>query len=226
MDHHDDLALEDDEIGAALRRHAGEIAGPVNVGVAFSRVLARSRSRRRWRTVVIAAGTTAAAVVVGGLGLVVLGPDHREVLRSPATQPAPLTAPPSVTVSADPLPATTGSVNVGSTTPATNSFDPTASVAPDLSTSTPTRAPEPQPSDTTAVPVTTRYSSAGGSIVVRVANRQISLDSEPAAVSGWSARIEDNGPTRVRVRFETEERRSEIRVDLVDGVLEPRITEE
>ncbi len=226
MDHHDDLALEDDEIGAALRHHAGEISGPLDVVVALSEVLARSRSRRRWRKVVITAGTTAAAVVTGALGLVVLGPDQRDVLRGPATQPGPQTAPPSVTATFDPLPATTGSVNVGSTTPATSPVGPSASSAPAPPASAPTAAPSLQPADTAAGPVTARYSSVGGSIVVRVTNRQIALDSDPVPVSGWSARIDDNGPTRVRVRFEAGERRSEIRVDLVDGVLAPRIIED
>ena len=70
-------------------------------------------------------------------------------------------------------------------------------------------------------------SSIGGSITVRVADGQISLVGDRRTpTAGWSTRIDDNGPDRVRVRFELDDRRSEIRVDLIDGEPVERITED
>ena len=43
---------------------------------------------------------------------------------------------------------------------------------------------------------------------------------------GWSYRVDDDGPTRVRVRFERDGQRSEIRVDLEGGGLVPEIIEQ
>ena len=44
--------------------------------------------------------------------------------------------------------------------------------------------------------------------------------------AGYSVEVEDDGPDRVRVRFESGERRSRITVELIDGALVPQIDEE
>ena len=54
----------------------------------------------------------------------------------------------------------------------------------------------------------------------------ISLLGEPQPAAGYSVEVEDNGPDRVRVRFESGERRSRITVELIDGALVPQIDEE
>ena len=74
-------------------------------------------------------------------------------------------------------------------------------------------------------PTPARYDSTGGSISVRMDGGVLAIDGEPRPTPGWSVRVDDDGPTRVRVRFERDDRRSEIRIDLVDGRLEPRITD-
>ena len=74
-----------------------------------------------------------------------------------------------------------------------------------------------------ASPVTEIYDSAGGSITVRAADGQIALVGEAAPAAGFTAHVYDNGPDRVRVRFESATTESEIRVDLIDGRLVPTI---
>ena len=54
----------------------------------------------------------------------------------------------------------------------------------------------------------------------------IRLLGEPEPSGGYSVEVEDDGPDRVRVRFESGERRSRITVELIDGTLVPRIDEE
>ena len=44
--------------------------------------------------------------------------------------------------------------------------------------------------------------------------RRVALVADPVPSGGFSVRIDDNGPDRVRVRFEKDDQRSEIRVDL------------
>jgi hypothetical protein len=64
------------------------------------------------------------------------------------------------------------------------------------------------------------YPSDGGSIVVRLADGEVSLvSSTPAA--GYSAELHDNGPTRVEVRFSNGETEWRIRVDVANGELQP-----
>ena len=61
---------------------------------------------------------------------------------------------------------------------------------------------------------------------MRLADGRIVLAGDPVASDGWTVRIDDNGPTRVRVRFEAGSQRSEIRVDLEDGSLVPLISDD
>lgn len=68
------------------------------------------------------------------------------------------------------------------------------------------------------------YSSEGGSITVHFADGVVSLASSSAA-SGYSTEVHDNGPTRVEVRFSNGEIEWRIRVDVVNGELQPEITQ-
>lgn len=213
-DHQDDLQLQDDELGATLRRRAGEVTGPIDVETALTDVLHRSRSRRRPRVVVTTVSAAAAAATVVIVGVIAVGGADRQVVRGPAAQPS---APVSTTAPADVV--TTSPGTAGAVVPPVTSL-PDASLAVPTSTTV-----EPA---TTAPPgalSTTPYVSAGGAISVRLGAGQISLDGDPVPNSGWSAQINDDGPTRVRVRFERGDERSEIRVDLEAGLLVPRITE-
>ena len=165
---------------------------------AFAPVAVAASSRR----------AAAAATVVGLVAMVAATGDGRPSVRTPATapvasSPAPSTPEPVRTAVVDPIvPATTATAVVA---------DPTVP---------PAASPVPTPAPTPA-----RYDSTGGSISVRMDGGVLAIDGEPRPTPGWSVRVDDDGPTRVRVRFERDDRRSEIRIDLVDGRLEPRITD-
>jgi hypothetical protein len=75
-----------------------------------------------------------------------------------------------------------------------------------------------------AAPITQTYSSPGGSITVRLADGAVSLVStQPAA--GFSQETDDLGPSRVEVRFDDGSTEWRIRVDVVNGQLQPEITQ-
>ena len=69
------------------------------------------------------------------------------------------------------------------------------------------------------------YSSAGGSIEVEVSPSGLRLVGQPEPAPGYTVEVEDDRPDRVRVRFESGDRRSRITVELVDGQPEPQIEE-
>jgi hypothetical protein len=221
-DYDDSDGLEDPEVTALLRHHAERLTGPIDVDGALWNVQHRARARRRWRAVgsALTAAAAAAAIVFGAS--VLIGDDDRPTVRTPAAQPAaPSTAPATTPDSTDP--STSPPTTVGPTTTTPPSTDSTTS----SSTSTPA-TPATEPQATPTVPSTTKstFTSAGGSIVVAVANGAVSLAEDPTPSTGWSYRIDDNGPSRVRVRFEQADERSEIRVDLQGGELVPEITED
>jgi hypothetical protein len=199
-DLHDD-DLHDDELARALHQHAVELTGGLDVADALASVQQRGRARRRRRVIVTGVGAAAASIVLVA-GLLAVASDDRELVRAPATEP---TVAPTTT-----LPPST-------TTPPTTTVTTATTVPP---ATTPTTTP---PSVATAPEVRT-YESTGGSIRVHHADGAIALDGEPVPNSGWTARIEDNGPNRVRVRFERGNEHSEIRVDLVNGQLVDRIS--
>ncbi|HEU4842131.1 MAG TPA: hypothetical protein VFT09_11835, partial [Ilumatobacteraceae bacterium] len=58
----DDIELGDPDLGAALRRHADELTGPVDTEAALRAVQHRARTRRRWRAATASVATAAAAV--------------------------------------------------------------------------------------------------------------------------------------------------------------------
>jgi hypothetical protein len=200
-DRHDDL--DDGELGAALRHRADELTAPIDLDAAFGDTIERVRSRRRRRVVATTLVAAAAVVAVLVVGIATVGRDDA-VVRSPAaTSPGPGPTTPVPTA------ASTTIASTAATTPASTSASaPVTSVPP------------------TAAPGVTAFSSNGGSIEVRLADGQISLAADPVPVSGWSVRVDEDGPDRVRVRFENGSQRSEIRVELVGGTLEHRIIED
>jgi hypothetical protein len=141
-------------------------------------------------------------------------------------------------------PAATGVVTAPSDASTARSTTPVTAIAPALTTTPPTAgvtaAPTPPPAapevaptmpsstvvSTTQAPMTTTFSSVGGSIVVRAEGGAVALDRDPSPTAGWTSQVDDDGPTRVRVRFERDGQRSEIRVDLRDGELVPEIVEQ
>ena len=211
FDDMEDLELRDDELAGALRRHADRLTGPLDAEAALETVHRRGRTYRRRRLVATTFGAAAAAALVVA-GLVVVSGDDRELLRAPATQPA---------LPSDPAPSTpsTGPSTVASpSTSMTTTPAPPTTVAPGTPPSTPASSPASTPASTAP------YSSRGGDIRVRLDDGTIALAEPPAPEPGWTALVQDDGPTRVRVRFERGDERAEIRVDLEGGRLVPRIT--
>ena len=229
-----DDELHDQDLRAALQRRADALTGPIDTDVALWAV--RDRSRRRARGRVLA--TTVGALAAAAVAVVVVGSvvrDERTTLRTPASpSDAPATAPP--TASTIPAATTPAPTLAPSTTPRTQPAPPATTAVPATQapatpapTNSPTTSPPTAPpaaTTTLPAPATRTFSSRGGSIVVRHEGGTITLDGDPSPSSGWSYRIDDDGPTRVRVRFESADARSEIRIDLEGDELVPTIVEE
>jgi hypothetical protein len=98
--------------------------------------------------------------------------------------------------------------------------------------------PVPEPGDDTGVdapgddggvtapvpPVSQSFSSVGGSITVSVTDGVLSLTSNSPA-AGFSAEVQDNGPSRVEVRFSDGQTEWRIRIELGSGGLTSEITQ-
>jgi hypothetical protein len=216
--------LHPDALDDELRRRftGGSPAGsdPDVVLDAMRPQLQQARTRRRASFASAIAGV-AVIVVVLAFALGSGGGGGSSVRTPPASNG------PSNTVPATP---TTSGVG-GSATPDTVP-DSTDDHGNDGTTATSTPVPE----DTVPAPVTTSdsqlvpadqdatFSSAGGSIVVRLSGGAASLvSSSPAA--GFSAEVHDNGPTRVEVRFSNGDTEWRIRVDVQNGQLVPEVTQ-
>ncbi len=148
-----------------------------------------------------------------------------------------LNAPPA-TVVADPLPTSSASTSttvdnsiVGSTS---TTFDtlPTSSTTTTMSTpatspptTVPATSPSPSPTTTETEEWTLRtIPTGGGTVVVRHRPEEVEfVSATPAA--GFETELEDAGPPKVRVSFESEEYEFEIRVEWHDGKLEVDIEE-
>lgn len=108
-----------------------------------------------------------------------------------------------------------GNTQPGSTTPgATN---PPSSSTP--ATNPPATNP---PATNPPAPVDKTFSSAGGSITVRMQNGSLSLVGNPSPASGYSYEIRKNGGARVEVRFDNGSGTVDIRVDLINGQMVQR----
>jgi hypothetical protein len=191
----------------------------------------RPRLRRAQRNHRIATGAAATLVVMAAVvvGLAAFrGSDTGSVHITPPASNSPAvsttTAPPdpaTPTVSTPDSPddsGPTGSAPVDGTLPQSTGGAPTGSPA---SGTTPETGPAPT---TTPASSDTPYRSAGGSIVVHRSGSTISLGSSTPA-AGYTQEVHDNGPTRVEVRFSNGQTEWRIRVDLVNGELEPEVTQ-
>jgi hypothetical protein len=188
---------DDRQLAAALRRRA-EALDVGDLGAAATTVRRRAGRQRKVR---IGASVLSVAVL-GAAGVVAFRSidSGQDVVRTPATEPPVVTTlPPAPTVPTTTVPTTTV---------------PTAPSVTVVTTVPPTSA---QPGE---------YHSLGGSITVQQLGDTIQLLGEPEPADGYSVEVEDDGPDRVRVRFERGELRSRITVELVDGAPVPQIEEE
>jgi hypothetical protein len=206
--------FDDSELSAALRERAASTRPPLDVGQAFESVRHRAR-RRRIRNGIAAGIGGAAAVAAIAIGVGVVTSD-RDVVRTPVT------APPE-TGAVVPSPTSEPAITVDSTS-TTYTHSTTTTTGPRRTTTTTTATTTTDATAGPAVPAVTQpYESVGGSITVRLADGRIALVGDPEPAAGFTAHVYDNGPDRVRVRFESATDDAEIRVDLVNGRLIPTI---
>jgi hypothetical protein len=214
----DDLRPDalDDELGRRFRAGADVDRDPDVVLDALRPRMRRARSQRRASIAGACAGVAAVVVALvlalgsggGGNGSVQTPPASRGPDRG-TTAPSPTTTAPSGAVGTP-----------DATTPtAPDASNPTTSTPDEPTTAPPATAPPPTAPTVQDFP----YSSAGGSIVVRLSGGALSLlSSSPAG--GYTAEVHDSGPSRVEVRFSDGSTEWRIRVDLVDGQPQPEIT--
>jgi hypothetical protein len=213
----DDLRRDavDDELARRFGAPGSAGADPDVVLDAMRPRLQRARTRRRASIAGAVAGTALGAVLLvvlvsgGGAGV---NSVHTPPASNGPTRTLP-TAPPATDAGGSPAPEGTAdhhedSVEVPSSAPAAAS--PTTSPLAEPTT-------QPPASDST-------YTSDGGSIVVHFADGAVSLVSS-AAAAGYTTEVHDNGPTRVEVRFNNGSTEWRIRVDVVNGALQPEITQ-
>ena len=190
---------DDHQLTAALRRRADAL-DVGDIDVAATSVRRRAGRQRAFR--VGATVLSFAVVAIAGVVAIRSLDGGQEVVRSPATPPPPVvtTVPPA------------------STTPAPSTV--TASPTTVIGTVTPT------PPTTVTFGRRAGFGSLGGGITVEKVGDRIRLVGQPEPAEGYAFEVEDNGPNRVRVRFDNGERRSRITVELVDGAWVPRVDEE
>ncbi len=225
-DDFDDLHSPDDfddpALGAALRALA-PAATDGDGSDAYARALPRFVHARRRRQATIVAGSVAAGLlVVVGIGLSSSSSLFSNVRTTDPAGPGP-------SVSTDvPTRPTDGSGPDGGRTSTDPIVTTTTSTPgpPGASTTTTTEATGPPPNPT--APAGTReYSSAGGSVRVRIGDRAVTLLSN-APAPGYTADVRASGPAEVEVRFRQgtsggTEHRIRLRFD-ANGQLQPEIT--
>jgi hypothetical protein len=214
----------DEELAAAMRRRSPAIdASGLSTATAHDAVLARAHHIRR-RRAGIAGGVSLIAITA--LGFVVFDGGADDTLV-PASDP-------STTVSIPPTiaPSTTApeisSTTIPPNAPTTTLPRVTATTVTPATTSTPTAPPVTTTVPTTVAPTapppaptTETVPSSGGSITYRWNGTSLTLVSTDPAPDHTSD-IEDESPTRLRVRFEgPNESRIEVRVE--DGMPVVRI---
>jgi len=238
-----------------LERLFGRNSGPTpDVEVAYQRVQGRVRQVKRRRAVVVSGAACSllfAAAVFAGVrngdgGSVQPGGSGTGADGSPLTVSDSSDVSVSTTGVADTTLATDNSQGTGSSldtgtvvgggTAVTSPGGSAASTAPGATTgSVPTSsnpsssAPSGSPATTTPstnapAPVTQTFSGVGGSVTVRLQNGSLTLVSYNAT-SGFSAEVNKSGGSRVEVRFESNDQRTDIRVDIVGGNMSPQIDE-
>lgn len=239
----------DDALGDAIRARSG---GAVEIRSARHAVIARATQVRR-RRMAAAGGVGALAVVGALFLVPAAGDGQVAPADTPPPTPESVdmeTTPPStVDTTRRTVPSTSGVPSAVPTEPTTsgNADAPTTSLADDnpdatepTATATPTTVAVPVPpvttpstssstssTSSTAAPVgdapfTQQYASTGGSITVRWDGSALTLVSVDPA-DGYTAEIEDQSATRVRVRFRGDDGDSRIEIRVRDGVVEPPI---
>jgi hypothetical protein len=216
----DDLRpdLFDDELRRRFGAGAAHDGDPDVVLDAMRPRLQQARMRRRAS---FASAIAGAAVVVVVLAFVFgTGGGGGGSVRTPPASNSPATTAPTAPTTTAP----NGGTVTQETTPSTvddHGDDSTTATTPTVPESTPnTNAP---PAISPAPPHDETFTSDGGTIVVRLADGQVSLVSSSPA-PGFTAETTDNGPTRVEVRFSNGQVEWRIRVDLDNGVLVPEIS--
>jgi hypothetical protein len=185
--------------------------------------LQRARTRRRM-SVASAVGAVAAVAIVLLFALGSGGSDGGSVRTPPASRSPIVTVPPAPTTAPPGDAATPDTTLSGGNGGDGSNVGPPASIPGDTvpgeggNDTTVTTSPSPPVSSEHS------YTSDGGSIIVLLADGQVSLVSS-APASGFAADVHDNGPTRVEVRFTNGQTEWRIRVDVVDGQLVPEITQ-
>jgi hypothetical protein len=221
----DDLRF--DPIDDELRRRFDAQARPdVDPDVVLDQLrprFQRARARRR-AAITGAAAIVAVVVLAASLALGSSSGGDGSVRTPPATKPD-RTAPTVVTPVPQPTVTTTGGAGSTDGTAATAPSAPTGGNGTEGTGSSGNGGAIP-PAPTTAprVAQTPSYSSAGGSITVNFDGTSVSLVSNSPA-AGFTAAVHDNGPTRVEVRFSNGQTEWRIRVDVVNGQLQPEITQ-
>ncbi len=212
----------DDELARRFGAPDSPGADPDVVLDAMRPRLERARMRRRASIASAVAGTAMAAVLL----VLVLsgGGGGTNSVHTPPASNAPIHTLP-------PAPSTTdagGSVTPDDTivggTNGGGSFDESHDGS--TETTQPIGAEEIPATAPPTVPGTEEhtYSSPGGSIVVNFGGGVVSFAGSTAA-PGYTTEIHDNEPTRVEVRFSNGVTEWRIRVDVVNGELQPEITQ-
>jgi hypothetical protein len=211
--------FDDPELRRMLHNSGG---APLDVDAAFDRVQGRVRQVKRRR----------AAAVGGAAGCLVLGmavfagtrANDGGTVRPAATSTDIETSVPASTST----PVTTASTSPTATTVTTTVTTTAPSVATTVTAPTTTPASSPTTAAGTtpppATPVTRTFSGVGGSITVRLENGSLTLVSTNAS-AGFGTEIQKSSGDRVEVRFESDDHRTEIRVDVVGNSMSPEIDE-
>ena len=209
----DETDLADPDLGRALR----DLAGPSSA-MSYDAALPRfRRARLRHRVTVAGVSVAACGLLIAGIAFAQGTGGFSDVRTVPPAGRGTSTPsrPAGTPTSTSTTPTTTVTTTV--TTPSTGLVVPTA---PSPSTPRSTSPSGPAPHQAT-------YSSAGGSVVVTVGDRVVTLVStQPAA--GYTPDIRAAGPTEVEVRFRMGssggiEHRIRLRFDS-GGALVPEIT--
>jgi len=210
--------LHPDAVDDELRRRFA--AGPTIDGdpdVVLDALRPRLRLARSRRRASFASAIAGVAVVVVVLVFVLGGADggSGSVHVPPATdRPRPIAPTTPATTAPTAGPDTQTTIVSGTNGGGTLGEDATGATP-----TTPANLP-PDTSPTTASILQQGYTSEGGSITVDFVDGRASLRSS-APAPGYRDEVHDTGPSRIEVRFSNGETEWRIRVDVVDGHLQP-----
>jgi ferric-dicitrate binding protein FerR (iron transport regulator) len=207
----DDLGFDPLDDDLARRLHAAmPAAGAADAVLESLRPRLQAARRRRHTAMVGVSGATVAALLAVVLTVAHPSGSNGNVRITPATGEH----------------TTTTVVRRGFTPPPSSPVPKSGSNGGTGTSPTPTPPhanPAPAGGGAAAPPETHTYTSAGGSITVRLADGALALVStQPAA--GFSEDRHDTGPSRVEVRFDDGQTEWRIRVDVADGHLSVEIT--